>query len=224
MPPSFKFLPKIPKEISHEGLLEHGIKDTHRFVKHMKRLGSRLGPFHLHLPPKYDPEKILDLALFLREWPFEEAELSVEFRHPGWFRGVAAEQADALLEATGTTRVMLDTRPVYASVDDPQEYSERRKPKLPVHSVVTSDTVFVRFISHPEQLRNMAYLREWVWRVARWLEAGTRVFFFAHCPIEDHSPALARLFQSMLEEEGVEGLPPLPWNLVPEEPKQGFLF
>src|SRR4030095_13270888 len=64
-PETFRFCPKIPKAISHEGKLTDNIERAHEFVNALLPLGPRLGPMFLQLPPKYSPRLIADLAPLL---------------------------------------------------------------------------------------------------------------------------------------------------------------
>ena len=56
----------------------------------------------------------------------------------------------------------------------------------------------------------------------QWLEQGIEVWFFVHCPYEEHSPGIARRFQRLLEARGAP-VPPLPWDQLPP-PRQAALF
>jgi uncharacterized protein YecE (DUF72 family) len=58
--------------------------------------------------------------------------------------------------------------------------------------------------------------------VDHWLQQGTRLYFFVHCPVEERSPANARHFQSLLERRGIP-VPALPWNQL-DTPTQLKLF
>src|SRR5262247_705717 len=44
MPETFRFCPKVPRAISHEGKLTGQIEATKAFIAIMSQLGSRLGP------------------------------------------------------------------------------------------------------------------------------------------------------------------------------------
>jgi uncharacterized protein YecE (DUF72 family) len=217
-PEGFEFCPKLPRELTHNGALSPYIDGALAFLERMQGLGSRLGPHFLQLPPGYAPDRRADLTELLHAWP-GAAPLAVVVRHPAWFREPQGPRLDALLEARGVGRVILDTRPIYSGPDDPQVLSERKKPKVPLVTAVTAPFAFVRYISHPDPERNEAFLAEWAARVEGWLRAGTRVYFFVHCPVEERSPSVARRFQALLEERGAP-VGPLPWNLIKEEPKQ----
>jgi uncharacterized protein YecE (DUF72 family) len=228
-PPAFQFCLKFPKTISHQGLLSPRLEEAIAFLKQVQGLGARLGPLMLQLPPSYGGNSLQDLQEFLGRW--EEAlgdrgsdrpAIAVELRHLDWFEA-AADTVNALLSSHRVGRIVLDTRPVYESPDDPQVASERRKPPVPLLPEVTAPFAIVRYISHPVQERNQVYLAEWADRVSWWLAQGTQVYFFVHCPQEIHSPAIARYFQAQLEHQNA-AVPPLPWNQLQPEDTQLSLF
>ena len=247
MPPNFQFCLKLPREISHNGLLQQGLEDTRAFLARMSPLGSRLGPVFMQLPPSYSPAKFDDLQQFLTAWPTLNPSpsagtnsdtdpttapsgvvpLAVEVRHPGWFRPEPAKQLNELLQSLGMGRVLLDTRAIYDGPDDPQRLSQRKKPKLPLQPVLTAPFTLVRWITHPDRDRNQIYQQEWAKRIARWLAQGVNIYLFVHCPQEIYSPGTARDFQHQLEIEGeMQGIaiPPLPWDQLASPPDQLSLF
>ena len=120
-------------------------------------------------------------------------------------------------------RVLLDTRPIYTGDDDPQLNSQRRKPKLPVQFSVTAPFSLIRFISHPNLSVNQDFMTEWVMQIQQWLQQGTQIYFFVHCPREEKSPSTARYFQQLLEQSGVN-VSPLPWNQLDIPPQQLSLW
>jgi uncharacterized protein YecE (DUF72 family) len=210
-PDGFEFCLKVPRDLTHQGILADKVEGVSAFLQRMQGLKARLGPFFAQLPPSYSPSQFADLTRFLKGFPRQEARLALEVRHADWFREPHATRLNELLRELGVGRVLLDTRPVYDSPDNPQLYSERKKPRVPLHHTVTADFSLIRYISHPELELNQAYLEEWVGQVGDWLEQGKQIYFFVHCPVEVHSPTNARYFQRLLEEQGKE-VPPLPWN------------
>ncbi|MBD2439369.1 DUF72 domain-containing protein [Nostoc sp. FACHB-110] len=222
-PPEFEFCLKLPRDITHQGLLQPHIPAALQFLTGMQPLGKRLGPMFVQLPPSYRPSLIDDLTAFLMAWPRETAPLALEVRHPDWFQEPYASQLNKLLEQLGVGRVLLDSRPIYNGEDDPQLQSERRKPKLPVQFSVTAPFSLIRFISHPQLSQNQPFMEEWVTQIQQWLQAGTRIYFFVHCPLEARSPDNARYFQQLLEQSGVS-VPPLPWNNLEHPPNQLSLW
>lgn len=222
-PPGFEFCLKLPRDLTHQGLLRPMIPGALKFLEQMQGLGDRLGPMFAQLPPSYSPAWLDDLTAFLEAWPRKEAPLALEVRHADWFKQPHASQLTTLLEALEVGRVLLDTRPIYNCPDDPQLHSERRKPRLPLQPSVTAPFSLIRFISHPDPQYNQVYLAEWVRQVDLWLRQGTRLYFFVHCPTEERSPFNARQFQQMLEQADVP-VPPLPWDNLDQPPAQLSLF
>lgn len=218
-PPGFEFCLKLPRDITHQGLLKPYIPAALTFLEGMRPLGKRLGPIFAQLPPSYAPTLIDDLASFLEAWPRTTVPLALEVRHPDWYREPHTSNLTQLLESLGVGRVLLDSRPIYSGEDDPQLASERRKPKLPVKFSVTTSFSLIRFISHPKLTVNQPFMEEWVQKIQQWLQAGKRIYFFVHCPIEERSPDNARHFQQLLEQNGVP-VPPLPWNQLQQPPNQ----
>lgn len=225
-PENFEFCLKLHRDITHAGLLVPQIERARQFYATIAGLGDRLGVSFLQLPPRYGPASLRDLETFLTAWPRDRAPIAVEVRHPAWFQADRAATLNALLDRLHVGRVLLDTRPIYSTDDDPQQHSKRKKPHLPLQPIAIGDYAFVRFISHPDVEVNLPFLREWVDRVGDWLAAGKRVYFFVHCPIEEHSPHTARQFHTLLTDAGID-LPPLNWPAIAEpivEPSQLRLF
>ncbi|WP_375504161.1 DUF72 domain-containing protein [uncultured Nostoc sp.] len=222
-PAGFEFCLKLPRDITHQGLLKPYIPAALKFLEGMRPLGKRLGPIFAQLPPSYAPTLLDDLTNFLEAWPRTEAPLALEVRHPDWFREPHASNLTTLLERLGVGRVLLDSRPIYTGDDDPQLQSERRKPKLPLQLSVTAPFTLIRFISHPNLSVNQPFMEEWVRQIQQWLQMGVRIYFFVHCPIEARSPSTARHFQQLLEQSHTP-VPPLPWNNLEHPPNQLTLW
>ncbi len=221
-PLSFKFCLKLPKLLTHQGLLQPSIAGALSFLEQMQTLGDRLGVIFAQLPPSYSPELLADLTTFLETWAHTQAPLALEVRHPDWFKEPHNNKLTAILEKLGIGRVLLDSRPIYNAPDDAQLHSERRKPNLPVNFSVTAPFSLIRFISHPQQQFNETYLTEWVSFCDRTLRQGTQIYFFVHCPKEVRSPHNARYFHQLLQQHNVP-VPPLPWNTI-DNPTQLRLF
>ena len=149
--------------------------------------------------------------------------LALEVRHLDWFEEQYGDRLNSLLTKLNIARVLLDTRPIYNCPDDPQIGSQRRKPQVPLQAIVTGDTGFVRFISHPQGRYNQSYLEQWVDYLDCWLRQGKTVYFFVHCPQEARSPDTAKYFQSLLEQQNRD-IPTLPWNKIEPYPTQLSLF
>lgn len=221
-PPGFEFCLKLPREVTHQGLLAPFIPAALSFLEQMQGLGDRLGPIFAQLPPRYSPALIDDLTTFLNAWSETKAPLALEVRHPDWFRAPYINQLTDVLEQLGIGRVLLDSRPIYSGSDQAQIQAEHRKPKLPVQFSTTTTFGLIRFISHPELPLNQTFLEEWIVFIDRCLRQGTRLYFFVHCPVEARSPHTANHFQQLLLQKGVP-VPPLPLN-TQQFPNQLGLF
>jgi uncharacterized protein YecE (DUF72 family) len=231
MPQTFRFCPKVPKAISHEGKLMDNVERAREFIKIMSQLGTRLGPMFLQLPPRYSPKLLGDLTAFLALWP-REVHLAVEVRHLDWFDEPYDESLNELLSEHNMARVTIDTRPirdlngdeilagsVYQSLLEARE----RKPNVPVVPKRTSDFIFVRYIGHPEMEVNNPYLKEWGDYFIPQLQEGADVYMFCHSPNNLAAPWLCRKLYAQVEKK--VDLPPLPWNEVDRENyEQGQLF
>jgi uncharacterized protein YecE (DUF72 family) len=197
----------------------------------MSSFGDRLGVVFVQLPPSYSPVSFMDLANFLKALPTKDYQIAVEVRHPDWFKTPHSDRLNKLLQNLGVGRVLLDSRPIYelpfGDEIDPAlsvpVQQERRKPNLPLQPIVTAPFSIVRFISHPEQDLNIRFWQEWLTYLQNWLEDGTQIYFFMHCPIEERSPHNAKYFQEMLEKANIP-VPTLPWNLLTPPPQQLTLF
>jgi uncharacterized protein YecE (DUF72 family) len=231
MPATFRFCPKVPKAISHDGKLLDNVERAQGFIDLMRQLGTRLGPMFLQLPPRYSPQLLGDLQAFLALWP-RDVRLAVEVRHLDWFDSSHEESLNQLLTEHHMARVTIDTRPirdlsgedilagsVYQSLLEARE----RKPDVPVVPQRTANFIFIRYIGHPEIEFNNPYLKEWGDYVVRQLQEGADVYMFCHSPNNFAAPHLCRKVYAQVEKEVT--IAPLPWNeLADEDYEQGQLL
>ncbi len=222
-PVGFKLCPKVNRNITHQGLLSPYIFDALSFLDRISSLNDRLGTTFIQLPPSYSPENFADLTEFLTACSQSNLSLALEVRHLDWFKEQNSDRLNSLLADLNIARTLLDTRPIYNCPDDPQIHSPRKKPNVPLQPVVTGNTAFVRFISHPDSQYNQAYLKQWVHNLNNWLCQGKTVYFFVHCPQEVRSPDIAKYFYSLLKAQNCD-LPALPWNKLDPHPTQLSLF
>lgn len=218
-PASFRFCPKFPRDVTHQGSLKSTTEAALAFVERMQGLGDRLGLMFAQLPPSYGPAQFDDLIAFLTALPRTAVQFAVEARHPQWFQASHADRLNQALETLGVGRVILDTRPVYEVDDDPQIGAPRKKPRLPVVFVKTADFCLIRYISHPQWELNLRFLQDWLEPLGRWLQDGTQIYFIVHCPQEERSPSNARSIQYLLEQHAI-AVPPLPWDQLEQPPVQ----
>jgi uncharacterized protein YecE (DUF72 family) len=85
-PDGFQFSPKMPKKITHEHKLENVGPILDRFHSMVGRLGEKLGPIVIQLPPSIKLDKHREvMESFLSEIPSEKFRHAIEFRHKSWF-------------------------------------------------------------------------------------------------------------------------------------------
>ena len=222
-PDGFKFCPKLNRNITHQGLLVPMLGNALSFLERMSGLGDRLGTTFIQLPPSYSPIYFEDLAEFLSGCSQSGLSLGLEVRHLDWFKNEYSDRLNSLLNELKIAKVLLDTRPIYNCPDNPQVNSRRQKPKVPLRYAVTGDTVFVRFISHPNNIYNQKYLAEWSNVSHNWFCQSKTIYFFIHCPRELRSPNIAKNFYAQLKRHN-PNIPNLPWNNIDPQPTQLTLF
>ncbi len=224
-PQSFKFCPKLHRQITHQGLLTPYIPEALSFFARISGLGDRLGTTFIQLPPSYSPEYWSDLTEFLTACSQSGLSLALETRHLDWFAIEHRDRLDSLLTKLNIAKVLLDTRPIYNCSDDPQVGSPRRKPQLPLQPIVIGNIGLIRFISHPDSKYNQSYLEGWASQIDEWLSLGKTIYFFVHCPQEVRSPNTTKYFQSILAKRASNAsIPPLPWDRIAPHPTQLSLF
>jgi uncharacterized protein YecE (DUF72 family) len=211
-PDGFQFCCKVPRHISHAGVLQPQIAAARQFVDALAPLGTRRGPVFLQLPPDYGPPRLSDLAAFLAAWP-HDVPLTVEVRHPGWFVPHAEAALMQLLRQPHLGRVIMDVRPIRLdeAVPSPELAGAlERKPDVPMHPLRGGGPTMIRYIGNPQLELNADLLDEWADRLYDWLsEDASTVYFFMHCPDEARSPALCRMLSERLAARGLEA-PVLP--------------
>ncbi len=230
-PETFRFCPKVPKAISHNGKLADYIERAHQFNEVMRPLASRLGPMFLQLPPGYSPRLMDDLAKFLDAWP-REIRLGVEVRHLDWFESPHRDTLNALLSSRGMARVVIDTRPIRSLEGDAilagSSYeslleARERKPDVPVFLERTTDFIFLRFIGHPELEHNLEFMQEWVDYLVPAIQQGASAYIFCHSPDNMIAPAICREFHRRISQR--VDVSSLPWDEIkPDMPEQPRLF
>jgi len=229
-PEAFRFCPKVPKAISHEGTLLDNIPRAEQFIERMRGLGNRLGPMFLQLPPRFPPEHIAELQTFLSVWP-RDVRLAVEVRHMDWFDSPYNEELNQLLADNDMARVTIDTRPIrdlagdkiledtsYGSLVGARE----RKPDVPVVPTRTTDFVFIRYIGHPDLKFNDPFLDEWENYLATELREGADAYVFCHSPENVTAPQIARELYHRISNH--MSLPTLPWDEIKPDLEQPTLF
>ncbi|MBD3708386.1 DUF72 domain-containing protein [Klebsiella pneumoniae] len=116
----------------------------------------------------------------------------VEVRHPEFFaKGEAEQQLNRGLHERNVNRVILDSRPVHsaAATSPAMIDAQQKKPKVPVHAVMTARQPMVRFIGGDDMAHNRELFRVWLQTPAKWHQSGTP-WLFLHTPDIAFAPAL----------------------------------
>jgi len=231
MPATFRFCPKLPRAVSHAGKVMDHAEEAAQFAEVMAKLGGRLGPMFLQLPPSYAPSLLDDLKEFLHVWP-PSIRLAVEVRHLSWFESPHNQTLNRLLSSHGMARVVIDTRPIRSLMGEKILESSvylrlmqarERKPNVPILTERTADFVFLRYIGHPQMGVNEPFLKEWGNYLATQLRDSVDAYAFCHCPDERLDPWLCREIHGRVS--GHFSLPPLPWDAADSNAsQQGRLF
>ena len=231
MPETFRFCPKLPRTISHAEELQAHIDEAAAFIQLMSRLGSRLGPMFLQLPPHYSPDLLDDLGTFLEAWPVQ-IPLAVEVRHPKWFESPHQENLIGLLQQLDKARVVIDTRPIHSlrgnKILDGSVYkrmleARERKPDLPIPTQREVGFTFLRFIGHPFRDQNAEFIADWADHLAGALKQGREAYVFCHCPDVRLDPWLCRDFHQQVNARF--SIPALPWDEIDSDvPRQSTLW
>ena len=85
-PPHFRFVCKLPREITHQRRLRDCRVELVAFLRALEPLAPKLRVILVQLPPSYTPkEEKSAFRDFVAQLP-ADFRFAVEFRHPGWHR------------------------------------------------------------------------------------------------------------------------------------------
>jgi uncharacterized protein YecE (DUF72 family) len=183
----FKFCPKLHKGISHErfGLVDKVLlKEWLTFLEVMK---FNLGPCFIQLHEKFSYEEKHLLFRFLENWP-SEFKLSLELRHPSWFRQgtVLGPLADYMFKK----KIGLVITDVAGRRDV-------------LHSTISAPWVLLRLIGndlHPSDERRV---EDWAHRLLSWKKNGLEeAYLFLHQPDEIWTIEFVRKAMPILSARG----------------------
>ena len=224
-PTDFRFMFKLPREVTHDRRLNDVAKPVRSFLNAVEPLGERLGPVQAQLPPAFGPEGLPLLLNFVRRLP-QDWQWALELRHPGWFDGSAAQrELDALLVERGISRVVLDTRPLYAvpATSSAATDEKKNKPDLPIMIDAVGPRPIIRVIGEDTPQGTMKGLLKWVPRLMTWINEGREPYVFVHQPENLDSPGLARALHAALLMQ-MSDLVALPDAPTIDEPEQTSMF
>jgi uncharacterized protein YecE (DUF72 family) len=187
----FRFCFKFPATISHNAALRQCGDLTADFLSRMSPLADRIGQYWLQLPAAFGPENLPALWNFLDALP-KDFTYGVEVRHRAFFEKGTEEQAlNRGLHERGVNRAILDSRPVHSAIPDSEaiRQAQSKKPKLPVHALVTAGNPLVRFIGSNDMQQNLAMFAVWLKTLAKW-EETTTPYLFLHTPDIGQAPEI----------------------------------
>ncbi|WP_312311463.1 DUF72 domain-containing protein [Atlantibacter sp.] len=191
---AFRFCFKFPATITHQAALRQCEDLKAEFFTRLAPLTGRIGQYWLQLPAGFGPADLPALWSFLDNLPGEFT-YGVEVRHPAFFAKGDAEQAlNRGLHQRAVNRVVLDSRPVHSAIPTSQDIidAQRKKPKVPVHALVTAANPMVRFIGSDDMARNEEFFKVWLGKLASW-EQTTTPYLFLHTPDIGLVPELVHL-------------------------------
>lgn len=214
----FRFCFKFPSAISHQAGLRHCQPEVLQFFRTLTPLAPRIGQLWLQLPAAFGPDRLDDLWQFIATLPTEFV-YGVEVRHPLFFaKGDDELRLNQGLHQRGVNRVIMDSRPIHQTVATTESMRDvqRKKPKVPVHAVLTASHPMIRFIGNEDPDDNLNWFAPWLAKLPQW-QAQTP-YLFIHTPNNGNSPELAQRLWPQLANV-VADLPP-----APDWPQQSSLF
>jgi uncharacterized protein YecE (DUF72 family) len=171
------------QEITHEKNLV-GCEDlAQNFLRTMERLGDRLGPLLLQLPPSFTVEGMGVLEDFLTDLP-EGFRYADEVRHRSWL----GSDLTTMLRERGAGLSLIDY------------------PRMPRMEEATADFSYIRWLGDrrefPSGHTRLARerdddLRWWSGVVDRFLQEGKTVFAYANNHYQNHSPSTLERFMEI---------------------------
>lgn len=215
----FRFCFKFPATISHNAALRNCGDLTQEFLERLSPLANRIGQYWLQLPATFSPRDLPALWHFLDALP-RDFRYGVEVRHPSFFtKGEDEKALNRGLHERGVNRVILDSRPVHSAIPHNEAIIEaqRKKPKVPVHAIVTGGNPMVRFIGSDNMQQNRELFGVWLQTLPKW-EQTTTPYLFLHTPDIAQAPELVDALWQALQ-AAAPSLGP-----APAIPQQSSLF
>jgi uncharacterized protein YecE (DUF72 family) len=222
--PDFRFILKLPREVTHERRLADVAAPMRAFLAAVEPLGSRAHTLWIQLPPSFGPADLGALAGFMRRLPSAYS-YAVEVRHPGFFTDASARlQLERGLASADAEWVSFDTTVLFdgAPTSDAEREALTKKPRLPRRMTALTSRPVVRYIGRDSPERTAAGWQPWLETAAGWLREGRSPTFFIHTPDNVDALVLARRFHAQVRAL-VREVEPLPEPLaVPAKPATLF--
>jgi uncharacterized protein YecE (DUF72 family) len=190
-PSGFLFSPKLPRKITHDNKLENSESTLVYFYSVMSKLGSKLGPIAVQLPPSIKLSTHLEIMKKFLDQLSPDFKHSIEFRHKSWF----TPEVYKLLRSKNVAMVWS----LNQYVETPPE--------------VTADFVYLRMVGDREitefsgiQKDRSEEMKRWASAVQSKSDEFERGFIFFNNHFAGFSPESANEFRRLL------GLMELDWR------------
>jgi uncharacterized protein YecE (DUF72 family) len=192
-PDGFQFTAKVPRSITHDRHLMDSSPEMEDFLRTMERLGPKLGPVLIQLPPDFTTDEREALQAFLKILP-AGFRYAAEFRHRSW-----------LIDDTFDLLAQYDV--AWTCID--LSY-------MPRQIAVTTDFVYVRWLGNRKQIEHMDSvqidrhqdLEAWAAKLEEEANRVQRIYGFVNNHYSGHSPSDVRYLRRRLGMP--EPLPPEP--------------
>ena len=220
--PGFRFLPKLPRTVTHERRLADADEPLSAFLAAIEPLGPRAHAIWIQLPPSFSPSDLGALAGFLGRLPGDH-QYCVEVRHRAFFEDPRAEQGlERALALVGAEWLTFDTTALFdgSPVSAAEREAWTKKPRLPRRERALTSHPVVRYLGRDDTARTVAGWQPWLGVVAAWLREGRSPTVFIHTPDNVDAPELARRFHDQVRAR-VPEVEPLP-EPVPAGPPTLF--
>lgn len=163
--PRFKFCPKIPKAISHQGQLDSHFDLLPRFTDTIRLFEQHLGVCFLQLSENVSIRNLDRLLGFIEMWP-ADLRLAIEVRHPSWFQNKKIIQ---------TLHLKLIERKMSWVITDVVGNQNV------LHSYICPEHLLIRFVGNVRHPKDSERINNWI-RELKSLSrnAPKEIYFFLH--------------------------------------------
>lgn len=206
--PDFRFIPKLPKLLSHQQRLVGGDDQLRAFLTAIEPLGSRAHALWVQLPPSFGPADLDALTGFLRRLP-RDYRYCVEVRNRAFFED--SSSLETALGQAGAEWVTFDTSVLFSRPpsSDAEREAWTKKPRVPRRSVALTGHPVVRYLGTDDTAETVEGWQYWVDVVTGWLREGRSPTVFVHTPDNADALELARRFHADVR-ASLPRLDPLP--------------
>jgi uncharacterized protein YecE (DUF72 family) len=188
-PPGFRFVCKLPREITHVRRLRDCSSELSAFLRALEPLAPKLPVILAQLPPTFAPKDGKNaLRDFVAQLP-RDFRFAIEFRHTGWHR----PQFIRLLEKHRVCWVWADTSPLNERNQAPFEFLPRTADFLYLRLVGDYATKYDRDGQRVYRYGKLLWKREaalesWSVRIERHLAETRSAWAFVNNHFEGFSP------------------------------------